>query len=227
MRATNTLVIDLGRLQRAGPEATLIVRLMMASNDLTLANLGLVYFSEDQPRLQKHVQPGARHYFMMLQCGHLNEAMKLIEKVSQSVNLSNLVKQCTSPTQEAYRRLTDCLSGGVQNNEFRKYIGAIRNRVVFHYDDDVVKKAIEDRAARLEARHSMITQGTDASLWRHNLADDIVESIVCRQLWKIPRSADLSAAADRNAEFCRNLCEAFVNFANEFTVRYIREHAVV
>jgi hypothetical protein len=111
MRATQTLVVDLERLQRRGQEGILIIRLMMAANDLALADWGLEQFKQAQPRLQRHPQLGACRYFIRLLCGHLNEAMKLVQEVRDTSSLSCLVERCTQPTREAFGRLTACLQG--------------------------------------------------------------------------------------------------------------------
>ena len=50
MRATQTLVVGLERLQKRGQEGILIIRLMMAANDLLNTDL-LVSRASQQPRL--------------------------------------------------------------------------------------------------------------------------------------------------------------------------------
>ena len=227
MRATQTLVVDLERLQRCGQEGILIIRLMMAANDLALADWGFKQFKQEQPRLQRHAQLGACRYFIRLLCGHLNEAIKLVQEVRDTPSLSCLIERCTQPTREAFGRLTACLRGESQYREFQKYIGQIRHNVAFHYQSTPVARALADRSSRQEARRATITRGTDLSLWRFNLADDILDSIVCRQLWRIPKTADLRAEADRISDFCSSFCQDFFNFCGEFIFRYIREHAVL
>lgn len=84
MRATQTFVVDLPRLRRQGTDSELVIRLMRAADDIALANWGLRHYSQDQPRLHKHVQAGARRYFVRMQCGHLVEALKLVEQMNRS-----------------------------------------------------------------------------------------------------------------------------------------------
>jgi hypothetical protein len=227
MRHTETLVVDLERLQRCGQEGVLIIRLMMAANDLALADWGLEHFKQEQPRLQRHAQLGACHYFIRLLCGHLNEAMELVQEVRDTPSLSWLIERCTQPTREAFHRLVECLRGGSQYQQFQQYIGKIRHNVAFHYQPTPVARALADRASQLEARRATITRGTDVSLWRFDLADDILDSIVCRQLWHIPQTADLRTEADRISDYGSSFCQDFFNFCGEFIFRYIREHAVL
>ena len=92
MRATQTFVVDLERLQRQGPHANLVVRLMRAADDIALANWGLNHYTNaDEPRLRRHVQQGARRYFVRLQCGHMAEGLKLIEEVQNSRRLKTVL----------------------------------------------------------------------------------------------------------------------------------------
>ena len=224
MPGTKTLYLDFRRFQR-GPEVDVVLGLMIAANDVALANRGLAYYSKEQTPLRKHAQVGARRYFVMLQCGHLNEGLLLVEKVRDSVELAALVRRTSTRAQTAYARLLACLRGGAEHKKFKKYIGSIRNRLIFHYDPAAISRALSDRASRPASATGNITLGTDISLWRFNMADDIVDSIICRDLWNIPRTADLRLEADRIIDYCHTICVDFMDFSSEFAVQYAREYA--
>lgn len=227
MKATQTFFVDLARLHRAGPEAITVIRLMMAANDIALANLGLRYFKKEQPRLRKHIQLGACRYFIRLQCGHLHEALKLVDEVRNNSTLLGLVQRCPDYSRSSFQRLVHCLPGGVEDEKFEKYVSKIRHNLVFHYQPKPVEGALRDRAAREEARRSTVTRGTDISLWRFGIADDIEDSIVCRQLWEIPRNLGLRAEADRISDFGSSLCRDFLDFSGELAFRFVKEHATI
>jgi len=221
MRATQTLIVNLDRLQNLGADANLIIRLMRAADDIALANWGLGHFREPRPRLEGHVQAGARRYFIRLQCGHLTEAMRLLQEVTTNARLQILLGRCGTNCRGAFRRLMDCLPGGSRRREFEEWIQSIRNRLAFHYDRSLVDRALAKRSSR----RSTVTRGTDLVLWRFGVADDIEDTIVCRLLWKISSSADLRAEADRRAIFGSDLCRDYLEFCREFAFRYVREHA--
>ncbi len=229
MRGTQTFSVDFSRLQRAGPDAIVIIRLMMAGQDIARANWGLRYYRNEQPRLERHAQLGACMYFIRLQCGHLYEALKLVEEVKNSVSFCRLLERCHDDTRSSFERLLQCLPGGTKKEEFDKYIGKIRHNLAFHYNQNqtLVERALQDRASRREASRSTVTRGTDISLWHFGVADDIEDSIVCRQLWDIPRNVDLRTEADRIADFGSDLCRDFLDFCGELTFRFLREHATV
>lgn len=226
MGQTQTIFVNLQRLNSCNNAGT-IIRLMMACNDISVANQCLSQFMTEQTPIRRHVQKGALMYFVRLQCGHLNEAMKIIEEIREDPNLNDRVKHCSQTAQDLFSKLTNCLQGGTDCADFQKYVGQIRQNTAFHYTEKLVNRALSDRSDRPEARISKITGGDHINLCRFELADDIMDSIVCRQIWRIPRDADLRQEADRSADFGSDLCKSLLGFAGEFIVRYIREHAAI
>jgi hypothetical protein len=229
MSRSRTVFIDLQRLSSCGNDASIIIRLMMACNDLFLANQFLSMCQGAQPPIHKHVQRGAMMYFVRLQCGHLNEAMKIITEIKQDKKLCDEVKKCSRPAQESFTELTSCLSGGANEKKFNQDVGKIRHNTVFHYDERarLIKTALRDRAGRQAARPSKITTGDRINLIRFELADDIIDTIVCRQIWGIPRQSNLREEADRHAKFGSDLCKSFLVFSDEFILRYIEDRAAI
>jgi len=227
MSRSQTLFVDLSRLLFNKEEASVIIRLMMAYNDISLANQCLAKYKEDQGRMRQHIQKGALIYFIRLQCGHLNEAMDLIQKICDTKKLYERIEHCTPYTQTCFDNLKKCLNDGSDFSKYRDCVMKIRHKTVFHYDSKLVEQALVDRASRPEARTSKITRGNHISLWRFNLADDIVDSIICRHIWKIPRKADLRKQADEIADFGSSLCVSFLHFCEEFIFSYIQEKAAV
>jgi hypothetical protein len=227
MAKTLTIYVDLQRLQASGDSSSLIVQLMMACNDISLANQCLSNFRDEVPPIRRHIQRGALIYFIRLQCGHLNEAMKLIKEIQEDKHLLEKVKRCRSSAQDSFLKLCNCLKGGPDYKKFEQYVGRIRHNTVFHYDKTVVQKALSDRANRAEARQTRITFGDHISLCRFDLADEIVDSVICRQIWKIPKNVDLRKYADEYSDFGADLCKSYLVFCGEFIGRYVQEHAAI
>lgn len=227
MSRTRTLYIDLERLQASGDSASTIIRLMMACNDIALANQCLKKFKEDQTQIKKHVQRGALMYFVRLQCGHLNEALKIIQEIKDDKTLCNRMERCSQNAKESFKQVANCLKGGTEHKKFEEYVGKIRHKTVFHYDKKLVDRALTDRASREDANRSKITVGDDISLFRFELSDDIVNSIVCRQICKIPRSADLRPEIDNIMVWASDKGKYLLDFGGEFIYRYIEEYAAI
>ena len=75
-------------------------------------------------------------------------------------------------------------------------------------------------AGREEARHSSITRGSTAHLWHFKVADDVVDSIVVRGIWKISRSSDLQLEANKILDRVHKIFLLFFDFSGEFIWRY-------
>ncbi|OHC75225.1 MAG: hypothetical protein A3G18_06590 [Rhodospirillales bacterium RIFCSPLOWO2_12_FULL_58_28] len=102
-------------------------------------------------------------------------------------------------------------------------VGNLRNNLVFHYDESgkLIERAILDRAGRAGARLSSVTRGSTAYLWHFKPADDVVDSIVVRQIWGVPRDKDLRAEVDKIAGDIHEVFLHFTDFAGEFIWKYI------
>ncbi len=225
VRKTRTFTVDLRKIERTGATGVLAIRLMRAANDLAVANAGYRRYSEPGPGLEEHIRPGARRYFVRLQCGHLSEAIRLVEEVRRDANLGALIPAISVRAQTALSKLVECLPGEGRAEDFSKYVKRIRNKVAFHYDAPAIERALAERAADAAMRFSVVTLGTHIDLWRFTVADDIEASVVVRQLWEVRRDADLAAEDDRISMFASGLCERFIEFAGELATEFLRWRA--
>lgn len=229
MSGTRTIYVDLNRVQQSG-HGSLLVCLMMAANDICVANQCLTRFEESyrNDRLGMHILKGAKMYFLRLEWGHLNEAMKLIQQVHDTKELFEfLPMQCSCQTQEAFGRLAKCLKGGSDYQRFKKAVAIVRHKTVFHYDKDMAANALSVRASHLKFERSKITLGTVGDLWRYHVADDIVDSIICRQIWQIPRNANLVEEADKISLFAQHLCKDYQIYCSGFIIKYLKRHNAI
>jgi hypothetical protein len=224
MSQTSTKYINFETLVSRGPSAVTVVKLMMACNDMSIANQGLTEWKEEQSGLRKSRQVGAGMYFIRTQLALLHEGLKVIGEFRSNALLMQQLSTCDVQTQKSFANLLPFLPGESNRVEFEQLVGRVRHNLTFHYDHSgrLIKRAIDDRAARPEARHSSITRGSAAHLWHFKVADDIVDSIVVRQIWDIPRSADLRLEADKVAERVHQIFLWFVDFAGEFIWRYCK-----
>ena len=199
----------------------------MACNDIAVANRCLKKFKEEQSTIRKHVQRGALMYFVRLQCGHINEGLKIIQEIKNNKKLSESIEHCSQDAKDSFKRLANCLKGGTENRKFEKYVGMIRHKTIFHYDKKLVERALSDRASRKEAKQSKITLGDDISLFRFELSDDIFDSIVCRYICNIPRNADIRKEIDEIMVWASDIGKSLLDFGGEFIYKYIQESAAI
>jgi hypothetical protein len=73
----------MGQIARQGPRGPILIRLMTALSDLTIASEGFGRWKdEEQPGLQR-VREAANRYFVRMQIGHLHEALRIIDDIRQ------------------------------------------------------------------------------------------------------------------------------------------------
>ena len=222
MPRVQTRYVDFQTLEARGGSAAIILKLMMACNDLQLANQALSEWKQEQPALRKPRQTGAAIYFVRLELSHLFEGLKVIDQIRKDPTLFSLVSQTDVQTQQCFANLQQFVPGGVRRGEIQKLMGRVRSNLTFHYEESgkLIAKAISDRAARPEARVSSVTRGSTAYLWHFKAADDIVDSVVVRQIWGIPLHADVRSEADKIADELHQIFLWFVDFSGEFIWKY-------
>jgi hypothetical protein len=135
MTRTTTIYIDFADLQQRGQSAVTVIKLMMACNDITLSNIALGEWENEQPNIRKTRKDGAGMYFVRTQIAHLHESLKIIEAIRKDKGLMALVNRCDAQTKKSFENLERFLPGGKERTKFEKYAGRLRNNLTFHYDE--------------------------------------------------------------------------------------------
>lgn len=222
MATIETRIIDLQKLaMKHNP--SLIIRFMIAFNDLAVANNGLMWSREQTSPTRKHLSRGMGIYFIRLQIGHLNEGIKIIDELMQDAVLIRIKDKCNEEAKQAFSRLLQYTKYGNMHGWFINNFGKIRHNLTFHYEHNgkLIERRLADRASRSEGRFSNITRGNELSLWRFCLADDIIDSIICRDIFQIPRNVDLQIEADNIMDQMSFILKDFMIFTAEFIYRYL------
>jgi hypothetical protein len=203
--------------------ASIVVRLAMVCNDLAIANASMGRFKEVKSNALNHIRRGALMYFVRMSCGHLREGITAIQALRDHPVLILRVKKCRPDAQSAFVDLCQCLPGGRDHADFQRYVKPIRDKIGFHYDGPEVGWALEDRAKR--SIPFSITMGEDIHSSRFDFADDILDTIVCLKLWRIPLDKDVRAAADLISDWCFQKSMQFFSFGGDFVTRFLMECA--
>lgn len=222
MSRTTTRIVNMQTLADR-PGASTVIKLMMACNDLSLANEAQGVWKDERSPMRKSRSTGAQMYFVRLQVSHLNEALKIIRELRDDASLMRTVDLCDAQTRASFATLKQFISGGAKHAEFAKVAGRIRQNLGFHYDESgkLIVKALKDRVSKYGASRSSVTRGSTAHLWHFELADEILDRIVVREIWKIPEAADLRNEADKMALWIHEVLLAFVDFSGEFIWKYL------
>lgn len=224
MSWTRTLLVDLSKMARQLDDASVVLRLMMVCNDLTVANakLGEARQMEDTGPFE-HLRWGTGMYFVRLQIGHLNEAMSVLHDLRNRPRLMELAVRCSEHAQEKFHELEACLQGGSQHREFQSKLELVRHKTVFHYDNKLVRNALRDRAQTWK-KSQTVTTSSDVRLVRFGVADAIMDTLTVRHIWKVELH-DQDRQLDEILTFGYSVFLALMEFSTEFIMRYIAENA--
>jgi hypothetical protein len=221
--AAGTKWLNFERIQN-DKHGALVVGLMIAADDILLANWSALRYSEENemklPRMQRHLRIGALQYFVRLMAAHLHEALPLVDQFRQEAELERILKKCSREARCGYAAMCDCLRGGPDAGIFGSQVSRLRNKLSFHYDREHLVRAIERLALDPTHPPAPITMGADYYLSRFNLADRVIDSALVREVVQnLPGDTDREKL-NSFQDFINQKCLAFLFFANEFSAVY-------
>jgi hypothetical protein len=149
MARSTTRYISFETLRTRAPSSATVVTLMIACNDMSLANQTLGHWKE---KYQTAKEDGAAYeqawgaclYAIRAQIGHLFEGLKIIDRIASDAMLLQIIDQCDSKTQASFAMLQTYGPGGLNKATLERIAGTIRNNLVFHYDQSgkLVSRAV-------------------------------------------------------------------------------------
>ena len=225
------MYINLNKLNFDEEIAATIIRLMMACNDNTLANTCLAIYKDNTTEKNKYINDGACMYFVRQQIGHTHEGLKIIKEISDNPRLKNFVNKCSNDAQQAFQRLCQYILGGKKRHEYEKYFGRIRHNFAFHYHEsgDWIKQSLKEKLNIKKQNTAPITLG-EVNKTRYNLADQIVDNIVCRKIFGIPYEINFEKdriAVDKILKFGSDIARDLIGFGGEFIHNYSEENLLI
>jgi len=190
---------------------------MMACNDFSLANESLGTWRNPKTRREEMRAAGALRYFLRLHVSHVCEAMDIIDEIERSADLRRAVAAADHRTQRSYEALKRFKKGPRW-----KTMKLIRNKVAFHYDPVWVKETIERIDAKNPRLHATISMGNEALDWYFEPAALVEDSLVVRQIFKIPDGADVRVETDKILVELQEIAATFGDFAGYFVKHHSR-----
>jgi hypothetical protein len=171
--------------------ASVVLRLMMAQNDIPMANEGLgEWTSTHEPRKLAR-QYGGRLYYGRMLMAHVFEALSIIEDVQDSPKLKALVGACDTTTRASF----DAVATFLKTDDYEMLL-RIRNNASFHYDAKLSVRAAEQIDNKFPDHVSTYSLGHDPLDWYFQIGDLALDRIVVLDIFKTPENADLRAAID-------------------------------
>jgi hypothetical protein len=190
---------------------SVVVRLMMALNDIAMANEGLGEWTVTQDRRKLARQNGGRLYYGRMLMAHVYEALKIVKDIQKNTKLKAIVDACDPKTRASF----DAVAAFLTTPDF-KMLGGIRNKASFHYDHQLTVQALEQIDKKFPGHVSTYSLGHDPLDWYFELGDLVSDRIVVRDIFQAPEDADVRATIDPILMRMHTMASAFQDFATYF-----------
>jgi hypothetical protein len=190
---------------------SVLLRLMMAVNDLGLVNNALYEWNTSTEKRKIVRRAGGRMYFVRVQMAHLFEALGIIKEIRDTPALMAEVERCSKKTQDSFVKV----KAFVDTQDYG-LLAEIRNSVTFHYDAKRSARAVAEIAEKFPEDRSAFTLGHEPLDWYFELADKVQEKMVVRYIFKVPEGAEIVKESDAIGNQVFDMAEAFADFAGYF-----------
>ena len=160
--------------------ASLLLRLMMSVNDLTMAHNALVKWAFSEDRRENRRKDGGMLYYGRMQSGHIYEALLIIKEIAKTPKLRVYIERCDFRTAGLFSKLEGFIIGPDQDLLMR-----IRNNASFHYDGKLAIRYLEEIVREQPDHVSLYTLGTETLDWHFELSDLILDMIVTKGIFKL------------------------------------------
>jgi hypothetical protein len=209
---SNSRTVDMDKLADDPRIGSLLVRLMMVSNDIALANESHQMWHETKMRKRVRRRQEARRYAVRMIISHINEGMRLIQEINQDADFQALLAKSRPKTRDAFAELL--LYG--QSQEYKDLIVRIRNNIGFHYSANCVAKALKDWTKARPGEFQSVSMGTDRIDWDFAPGDTISQQVVVRDIFKIKPGGDDTKEADEIMDKIFKRATVFSDFCGHF-----------
>ena len=210
---SRTRLTTFRKIADAGELGPLLIKLMMAVNDLGIANDGLQQWIENPPSDHQDRVQGAKSYFVRLMVAHTFEALKVIYQIDK--DFKKLVDQCDSPTREAFARLVLVIG----TREY-KTMKRIRNAITFHYESEAIAQAVQRQVDKFPDYPMSVSIGNKTLYWYFEPGDRVADSIIVRDAIGLETYPVVSAEVDAVAAKLQKIGEDLSNFSGYFIPRF-------
>jgi hypothetical protein len=215
MARSTTWLISAGELSAKGKLGATLVRLMLATNDITIANDAWQFWHGEHGEQRKARQTGAKMYFLRLLTAHLHESMKIIKDIKKAPELFQAVEQCDERTRNEFNAIWSFVG-----TKDYKSVALMRNKIGSHWDEDVVLPSIKEVGERKPDHSMALSLGDDIMNCHFEPADQTIDRVFVRRIFEIPSDADVAVEADK---IVRRLLDVIENFCI-FACNFIRFH---
>jgi hypothetical protein len=215
--APHTQTTTFRHLQSHGELGTILLRLMMFVNDLSVCNDSLEQWHKYEDEPHKKRSAGAKMYFVRLMAAHIYEALKVVHQINSKGKLRNAVGQCDKKTQELFKKVAS-LTGGEQSRKMR----GVRNNITFHYLHSKIDTALATVARKLPDNDLPLSIGQQTIDWHFEPSDRVIDNAVLQEIFEVPEDANPAAEIEKVIEEIQSIGDDLAAFAGQFIFHYAK-----
>ncbi len=215
--ASTTRMVHSAKLVADGEIASVVLQLMMAMNDIGIANDALQEWDQTQDPKKKVRQDGGKLYFGRMQMAHIYEALLIIDEITKTKSLMEAVGRCDKRTQVSF----NVVAAFLLTDDY-KILLRIRNNAAFHYDRKLALRALEQIVDKYPTDISAMSLGDETLDWYFELGDKVVDRLVVREIFKVPEDANMREAINAVLDRLHVMAGAFSGFAGYFIRHYAK-----
>lgn len=203
------------KLAAKGELGVVIGRLMLAVNDVSIANDALGQWMGEQTGVRQTRAKSAKMYFVRVLIGHVFEALQVINKIKTTPELMRVVDAAPRPI----RRHFDACAKVIGTNDYL-LMRAMRNDASFHYLDKTVRDAIASQEIKGPDIPLALQVGDTTLDWYCEPGERIIDSVVVRGVLAIPEGTAVQPAVDNLIHRMQQVGDNLMHFSGYFIMEY-------
>ena len=162
---------------------SVVLRLMMAMNDIGITNSSMVEWEKTDDPKKKARWRGGVLYFGRVQSAHLFEALSIIDEIKKDDDLMAVVERADRATQKSFETIAQFLDG-----EDYKMMAKMRNVVAFHYEPKLALRRLQKLVEKSPDHSMLYSLGTETLEWYFELGDLIADEIIVREVFQFRKT---------------------------------------
>ncbi len=190
---------------------SVILRLMIAMNDIGITNTSMVEWEKTEDPKKKKRWRGGVLYFGRVQSAHLFEALSIVKQIRDDKDLMATVDRADKRTQESFQTVAKFIDDPDYN-----IMAKMRNVIAFHYEPKLAVRRLQKLVDKSPDHSMLYSLGSDTLDWYFELGDLIAEEIVIWDIFKVSEGADIQKAAIEVLDRLHKIGTAFTDFAGYF-----------
>ena len=205
--SSRTLSVQSAKLLRDEKLGSVILRLMIAMNDIGITNSSMAEWEHSDDPKKKARWRGGVLYFGRVQSAHLFEALSIIEEIKKDKNLMAAVARADRATQKSFETIAKFIG-----SDDHKILAKMRNVVAFHYEPKLAMRRLQRLVEKWPGHSTMYSIGSETLEWYFELGDLVVDEITIFEVFKIAAGADIQKAAIEVLDRLHKIGTAFCDF---------------